>query len=137
MTALAGEIECLLKKSGSVTLDANGSGVLTFDPDNANQRWEVMSVVVTSNQSATSTVIPVATLALNTVTFGTLSPGNQRGASWSGSQDTFTGLLNVGAVDYLTIMFTPTAGASPSQISALVGSICTAIVSGNKYTRRR
>lgn len=129
------EIVGQLKKSGQVTLDANGDGVLTFDPDNANQRWIVSSVVVTTNQPATSTVIPVATLAINTVTFATMSGGNQRGATWSGNNDTFTGSMDVGPADFLTILFTPPMGQAGAA-AALVGVIATAIVTGTKYTRR-
>ena len=62
------------------------------DPDNARQRWEVTSVVVSTNQAANATVVPVATVALNTSDISVLSAGNNRGQSWSGNQDTFTGL---------------------------------------------
>lgn len=137
MTAQPGEIEGLLKKSGSVTLDATGNGVLTFDPDNSNQRWEITSVVNSTNQAATATVIPVATVAVNTTTFATMSAGNQRGATWSGNQDTFRGTLHVGGADYLTILFSPPAGATAPQIAALAGVIASAVITGSKYTRRR
>lgn len=137
MPAQDGEVEGLLKKSGSVTLNASGQGVLTFDPDNANQRWEVEGVVNFTNQAATATVIPVATVAVNSVTFATLSAGNQRGATWSGNQDVFRGLVPVGPVDFLTILFSPPAGATAGQIATLVGVIASAVVTGSKYTRRR
>lgn len=137
MPARDGELEGLLKKSGQVTLNASGQGVLTFDPDNANQRWEVESVVVSTNQAATATVVPTATVAVNTQTFGTLSAGNQRGASWAGNQDTFQGTIHVGPADYLTLMFSPPAGATAGQIATLVGVIASAVVTGSKYTRRR
>lgn len=131
------EIDGELKKSGSVTLDSNGLGVLTFDPDNANQRWEVTSIVTFTNQNATATVVPVATVALNTVSLKTLSPGNARGATWSGNQDTFTGKLNVGPSDFLTISFSPRTGATSTQIATLAGVIASVVVTGTKYTRRR
>lgn len=137
MPARAAEVEGLLKKSGSVKLDANGNGVLTFDPDNANQRWEIESVVNATNQAATATVIPVATLAINTTTFATLSQGNQRGATWSGNQDVFRGLVDVGPADFFTVSFSPPAGATGAQIAALVGVIASAVITGRKYTRRR
>lgn len=137
MPAQAGEVEGLLKKSGSVKLDTNGNGVLTFDPDNANQRWEVTSVVNFTNQAATATVIPVATIAINSVTFATMSAGNQRGATWSGNQDVFRGLTDVGPADFLTISFSPPPGATGAQIATLAGVIASAVVTGSKYTRRR
>lgn len=137
MTGQPGELEGLLKKSAQVTLNSSGQGTLTFDPDNANQRWEVMSVVVATNQAATATTIPVATVAINTQSIGTLSAGNQRGASWSGNQDTFRGQIDVGPADFLTILFSPPAGATGAQIAALSGVIASAVVTGSKYTRRR
>jgi hypothetical protein len=127
------EIESQLKKSGSVKLSAAGLGVITFDPDNARQRWEVRQVVVTTNQPATATTVPVCTLALNTDSFTTMSAGNQRGASWNGNQETFTGLEHVGPADFLSVLFTPPAGASGAPLS---GVIATAVVTGSKFTRR-
>lgn len=128
------EIEGLLKVSGQVTLDSSGRGVLTFDPQNARQRWDVRQVVVTTNQNATATVVPVVTLAVNTVTFATMAPGNQRGATWNGNQETFTGSEHVGPCDFFTVLFTPPAGQSGAPLS---GVIATAVVTGYKYTRRR
>lgn len=135
MTMPRTEIPGELKKTGSVTLDANGNGVLTFDPDHANQRWEVTSIVVKTNQPAAATVTPVATTAINTITLGTMSPGNQRGASWSGNQDTFTGLMKIGPCDFLTIIFSPPPGQAGAA-AVLNGVIATAVVSGTKFTRR-
>lgn len=137
MPARDGELEGLLTRSGQITLNTSGQGVLTFDPDNANQRWEVESVVVATNQNATATVIPVATVAINTQTQGTLSAGLQRGSSWSGNQDTFHGMIHVGPCDYLTILFSPPAGATAPQIATLSGVIASAVITGSKYTRRR
>lgn len=137
MPARPGEVEAELKKSGTVKLDTNGNGVLTFDPDNAWQRWEVISVVNATNQPATATVVPTVTLAVNTVTFATLSQGNQRGATWSGNQDVFRGLVNVGPADFFTVSFSPPAGATGAQIATLAGVIASAVVTGSKYTRRK
>ena len=49
MSAGPRELQSDLKKSGQVTLNASGVGVLQFYPDHANQRWEVDSVVVSTN----------------------------------------------------------------------------------------
>ena len=130
---MATEIRSELKKSQQVTLDAAGHGTIIFDPDHANQRWEVTAVVVGTNQAATATTVPVATLALNTTSFGTLSAGNSSGASWNGNQDTFTGTWNIGPCDFLTVLFTPPAGAG---VDSLPGVVAFAVVTGSKYTRR-
>lgn len=127
------EVMSQLKKSGQVTLDALGNGVLTFDPDNARQRWVVESVVVATNQAANATVVPQAIVAVNTVTVATLSFGNQRGASWSGNQDTFQGSVDVSPADYVTVMFTCPAGQDFTQ---LVGVVASVVLTGSKYTRR-
>lgn len=130
------EVQGILKKSGQVTLNASGNGVLTFDPDNARQRWEVDSVVVKTNQAATATVVPVATVALNTADITVLSDGNNRGQSWSGNQDSFTGKIDVGPADFLTIAFSPPAGATGAQIATLAGVVASAVITGTKFTRR-
>lgn len=127
------EVQSQLKKSGSVTLNSSGNGTLTFDPDSAHQRWVVTSVVVTDNQPATATVIPIATVALNSASITTMSPGNQRGTTWSGNQDTFTGEMDVGPCDFLSIIFGPPPGGSGASLS---GVIATAVITGVKYTRR-
>lgn len=132
MTALPGEIEGILRKSGQVTLTAAG-GVLTFDPDHANQRWEVESVVIKTNQAATATTVPVVTLALNTTAASTMSDGNNRGQSWNGNQVTFRGLIEVGPCDFLSVLWTPPSGQSGTP---LVGVIASAVLVGRKYTRR-
>ena len=155
------EVTSLLKKSGQVALDVNGNGALYFDPDNARQRWEVTSIVVKTNQPATATIVPVVHILLNTADVTVPSDGNNRGASWSGNEDTFQGKVDVGPCDFLTISFTPPAGAPgnpgtpalfPSTTtwpggsvypsagvagsSVLSGVIASAVVSGSKYTRR-
>lgn len=127
------ETEGQLRKTGQVTLDATGNGVLTFDPDHARQRWEVTKVVVATNQAATATVVPVASCALNTTAFATLSAGNNRGQSWSGNQDTFTGQVDVGPCDFLAVTFSPPPGQSGTPLSGVIAS---AVITGTKYTRR-
>ena len=127
------EITSDLKKSGQVTLNASGIGVLQFYPDHANQRWEVDTVVVSTNQAATATTVPVASLALNTVDPSTASAGNAQGSTWNGNSETFTGTLKVGECDFLAVIFTPPAGASGAPLSGVIGS---AVLTGTKYTRR-
>lgn len=127
------EVSAPLKRSGQVKLDSNGNGVLTFDPDHANQRWEVASVVVKTNQAANATVVPVATVALNTVDITVLSDGNNRGQSWSGNQDVFQGKIDVGPCDFLTIAFSPAPGQNGSSIAGVIAS---AVVTGTKFSFR-
>lgn len=134
MAAQPGEVVSLLKKSGQVTLDAGGNGVLSFDPDNARQRWEITQVVVKTNQAATASLVPFVQLALNTTNISTMSDGNMRGRSWNGNQETFSGLEDVGPCDYFSVIFMPPAGQSGAP---LAGVICSAVVTGTKYTRRR
>ena len=130
------EIETQLHQAGQVTLDANGNGVLTFDPSSARERWIVTSVVVSTSQAATATVVPVATVGKNTAMVSQLSQGNNRGQSWSGNQDTFTGETHISPADYLSVLFSPPPGATPAQIATLSGVICYATVTGTRYTRR-
>lgn len=127
------EVSAQLYKSGQVTLDSTGNGVLTFDPDNARQRWEVTGIVVKTSQAATATVVPVATAALNTTTFAALSDGNNRGQSWSGNQDSFVGKIDVGPCDFLTVAFSPPPGQSGASMSGVIAS---AVITGQKFTRR-
>jgi hypothetical protein len=127
------ETSTLLKKSGTVTLDADGYGILTFDPDNANQRWEVTEIIVSTNQNVGAAVVPVVMLGLNTTSLATMSPGNSQGQTWSGNQDTFTGVMNVGPCDFVAVIFAPPPGMSGTPMA---GVLATAIMTGNKYTRR-
>lgn len=127
------EIESDLKKSGQVTLNASGIGVLQFYPDHSNQRWEVDSIVVSTNQAATATTVPFVSLALNTTDPTTASAGNAQGSTWNGNSETFTGKIKVGECDFLAVIFTPPTGASGTPLSGVIGS---AVLTGTKYSRR-
>lgn len=127
------ETQSQLKVSGQVTLNSAGKGYISFSPDNARQRWVVEQVVTTTNQAALSTTVPVATIALNSTDITTMSPGNQRSATWSANQDTWQGAEDVGPCDFFSVLYSPPPGSSPS---ALAGVICTAVITGTKYTRR-
>ncbi len=130
------EVEGRLVKHGTCTLDSSGNGSVLLDPENARQRWEVTSVVVSTNQAATATTVPVATVAKNTAVASQLSQGNNGGQSWSGNQDVFAGKWDISAADFLSVLFTPPPGASAGQIAALSGVICYVTVTGAKFTRR-
>ena len=133
MAAQAGEIPGELKRSGQVKLDVNGRGTLIFDPDHANQRWEVANVVVATDQPANAVVVPFVQLAKNTVDISTMSAGNQSGATWNGNKETFAGSWDIGPCDWLAVMFIPPTGQSGAPLSGVIAS---AVVSGTKYTRR-
>lgn len=123
-----------LRKSGSVTLDGNGKGSVTFSPDSANQRWVVTTVVVNTSQPASATLVPYATGALNTTDISQMSPGNQLGTTYDGNNDTFAGpAFDVGPCDFYSVLFYPPPGQSGAP---LAGVTATAVITGTKYTRR-
>jgi hypothetical protein len=126
-----------LRTSDQVTLNASGQGSVSFTPDSANQRWVITSIVVSTNQAASALCVPWATLALNTTDISMMSQGNQRGTTYNGAQNTFSGAMDVGPMDFVSVLFYPPAGASSAQIAALAGVNCSVVVQGTKYTRRR
>lgn len=125
-----------LRTSAQGTLNAAGAAAITFSPDSANQRWVISQIVVSTNQLATAQVVPFAGIALNTTDITQLSQGNQRGTSYSGNNDTYSGVIDVGPCDFLSILFYPPPGSTPGQIATLAGVIANAVVLGTKYTRR-
>jgi hypothetical protein len=131
-----GETASQLRKSGQVTLNAAGLGVLTFETDNSNQRWVITQVVVNTNQPAAAITVPQCTLALNTTDISQLSQGNTRGTTYSGNNDTFSASVDVGPMDYASLLFFPPPGSTAAQVTALAGVIAGATVQGVKYTRR-
>ena len=127
------EVSGMLRKSGSVILDANGNGIATFDVDNASQRWVITSVVTKTNQAAVANLVPWATGALNTYTVNTLSPSNTFGTTYSGNNDQFGGAIDVSPTDTFCVLYYPPPGQSGTP---LAGVIATAIIRGTYYTRR-
>lgn len=127
------ESQAQLIKSGTVTLNSSGQGTIYFDPDTARQRWVVTGVQVTTNQAFNAGTVPTVNLALNSNDITTMSDGNRRGASWSGNQDSWTGEIDVGPADFLSVIFTPPTGQAGTSLS---GVICKAVVTGVKYNRR-
>ena len=131
------ETSSQLALSSSVVLSALGQGVIEFDPDNANQRWEITGVVVSTNQAATATTIPVATNALNAPFASMVNQSNTRGATWSANQDQWSGgTIDVSPADSFCVVFTPPAGLSGTALAPLAGVIAYASITGTKYTRR-
>jgi hypothetical protein len=126
-----------LRTSGQAKLSAAGIATISFSPDSANQRWVVTQAVVSTNQLAVATTYPFVTLALNTTDINQMSQGNQRGTSFSGNSDTYTGAVDVGPCDFLSLLFYPPPGSSGAQIAALSGVLANAVLLGTKYTRRR
>lgn len=130
------EVSALLRTSGNATIGADGSAVIDFNTDNAWQRWEVEHVHVETNQSATATTVPYASVALNSPVFATMSRGNVKGTSFSGNSDEFQGKVDVTSGDTFDVVFFPPPGSTPAQIASLVGVICSCTITGTKYTRR-
>lgn len=127
------ETQAQLKKSGTVTLNAAGQGAITFDPDSARQRWVVSRIEVTTNQAFNAGTVPTVTVARNATDVTTMSDGNREGATWSGNQDTWSGAIDVGPCDYLSVIFGPPTGQPGTS---LVGVLCKAVITGVKYNRR-
>jgi hypothetical protein len=127
------ESQSQLKKSGTVVLNSAGQGTIYFDPDSARQRWVVSNIVVTTNQAFNAGTVPTVNVALNAVDVTTMSDGNRKGATWSGNQDTWSGAIDVGPCDFLSILFGPPVGQAGTS---LVGVICKAAITGVKYNRR-
>ena len=125
-----------LRKSGQVTLNASGNGALTFETDSSNQRWVITQIVINTNQPATAVAVPQCTLALNTTDITQLSQGNTRGTSWSGNNDTFSASIDVGPMDFVSLLFFAPPGSTVAQVAALSGVIAGATIQGVKYTRR-
>jgi hypothetical protein len=134
MAGWPNEVPGDLKKSMQAKLDTNGLAVISFSPDHANQRWEVTFIGVSTNQNATATLIPYAVPAINTTSLSTMSAGNQRAqATWSGNNDAFRGLIDVGPCDFLSVLYYPPPGQSGAALSGVIASV---VVTGTKYTKR-
>lgn len=114
------EVESVLQKSATVTLDGNGNGTVDFDVDNAWQRWVIDSVRVKTSQGNTQTPYPLAE-----VFNGPIASAFSEGATFTGNQDTFRGRVDLDAGSELHVVWT---GGVP-------GSVATARVTGKKYTR--
>ena len=132
-----GETTGQLRSAGTTILNPAGQGTVYFSPGSANERWEVTYVGVSTNQPQATTITPIATLALNSNDTATMSQANARGSSWSGNQDAFTGLVHVGACDFLSVLFYPPPGATPAQITQLAGVVASVVLTGTRYTKRR
>lgn len=130
------EISGRLRTSQSGTLGATGTTAIIFQPTSANQRWVVTSCVVSTNQASTAVVTPYATMALNTTDITQLGQSNRVADTYNGSQNTFSGALDVGPCDFLAVLVYPPPGSTAGQISALVGVIASVVIYGTKYTRR-
>jgi hypothetical protein len=111
-----------LHKGGSVTLNGSGNGTITLQPDNAQQSWQVTYIAISTNQSPTATIVPQVTAYVNTP----MSVSNNRGASWSGNQTSFSGLIKVGPCDTLYVVFA----------AGVPGTIGSAAIEGTYLTRR-
>ena len=89
-------------------------------------------VVVTTNQSSLAGGPGDDPSAINTISLSTMSPGNQRGTTWSGNNDTFRGQIDMGAARFPP----PYCTHRRKSGTPLAGVIATAVVTGAKYTRK-
>lgn len=116
------EVSGRLTQAGNVTLDGSGNGTVgPLGPWNSWNRWVVTSITVSTTQAATQTPYPTATIQVNGLT-----PAGSRGGTWTGNQDTWSGRIELGPADQVSIVF---AGGVP-------GTIATARLDGTWYTRR-
>jgi hypothetical protein len=107
-----------VRRRKSVTLDGSGNGTVSFGVDwSSNHKWVISSVIVATNQSPTTAPYPTATVYV-----GGQQVGVSEGATWTGNQDTFSGVAEMTADD-LNVAFT---GGVP-------GSVATAIIEGDSY----
>lgn len=114
------EDQGLLEVSATVILDSNGDGTIDFGVQNAWQRWEVTTVVVSTNQAKNQTPYPVAA-----VYAGPIAEPYVQGVSWTGNQDTFSGVVNVHEGSDLHVVWT----------GGIAGTVAKARVYGTRYTR--
>lgn len=127
------EVSGPVRKSSTVVLDASGKGVVEFAPHSGNTRWIITSVVVSTNQTATASLIPYATAALNTFDISMLSATNDFGATYEANNDAFYGSMDVPPTATFCVLAYPPPGQSGSP---LAGVRFTAVVRGTYYTRR-
>lgn len=108
-----------VRRRGSVTLDSNGNGTITFGVTySANHKWVISDVILSTNQSQTTAPYPTVTAYL-----GGQQAGVSEGATWTGNQDTMRGPIEMTAADDLTVAFT----------GGVAGSVGTAIIEGDSY----
>jgi hypothetical protein len=140
------EITGQLRLSGQAAVNS-GVAVIRFDPGSGRERWEVRSVVASTNQAASATSIPKVAVMLGASQFVPVSQAGNRGHSWDGNMVTLACNVNVGPADWLGIVFTSpdpyeTTGvyldmytdAYPGTLAD--GTICYAVITGTRYTRR-
>jgi hypothetical protein len=136
-----------LRLSGSAVMGA-GQAVISFDPSNARQRWEVTGVVVSTDQAASATAVPVVAVVLNAADRVPVSQGGKRSHSWDGNMVTLAVKVKAGPADSVAVVFTdPGAASAASGIyldeytatypgTAMDGITCYATITGTRYTRR-
>jgi hypothetical protein len=144
---MSAEIAGLLRLSGSAVMGA-GQAVISFDPPNARQRWEVTGAIISTDQPATATAVPVAAVVLNAADRVPVSQGGKRSHSWDGNMVTLPLRVQAGPADSVAVVFTdPGAASAESGVyldtytatypgTAMDGTVCYATITGTRYTRR-
>lgn len=113
------QLEGTLRRSGSVVLDGNGDGSVTFAVFTANHRWVIRTLVVSTSQAQTSAPYPqvVAYLGQNE------QAARSEGGSWLGNQVTMRGDIDMDEGEDLTVAFT----------GGVAGTTATAVIEGDSY----
>lgn len=106
----------VLDEFDNVTLDANGYGLITMQPEGF-RTWTVTTINVRTNQGVTVTPIPQCTVYL-----GSIGPGQIVAQTWMGSRATATGRTIVQPSQQLLIEWTNGVPGSVATVS-LYGSM--------------
>lgn len=113
------QIEGTLRRTARVTLDGNGNGSVMFEVFSANHRWQIRTLVASTDQAQTAAPYPqvVAYLGQNQ------QAARSEGGSWLGNQVTMRGDVDMDAGEDLTVAFT---GGVP-------GTVASVVIEGDSY----
>ncbi len=114
------EVKAILNVAKSVTLDGSGNATMDFTVSGAWERWEITSIVFSTNQASTAPPFPEAF-----VYSGPISPHYLQCSTASGNQDTGSGLILADVGNDVHVVYS----------GGLAGSIATVTLSGDKFTR--
>lgn len=112
----------LRRRQKNVVLDGSGNGSVFFDVPSANHKWVVTSVIGTTDQAQTTAPYPTVTAYLG----GNQQLGQSSGATWTGSQFTLRGEVEMDAGLDLTV----------AAVGGVAGSKLTVIAEGDAYLWR-
>lgn len=102
--------ELHLSRVGQTTLDGSGNGSMIFQVG-GYEIWDVTGATLTTNQSLTSTTVPIATFYRNIAV-----PQNQVSASYNGVKNNFRGSVKLWTGEWLTVTL---AGGIASSVATV------------------